>query len=80
MSENRFAMVSEWMANGNINEYIEAHPEADWLRLVRFVCDLGFLVSTTDSSLANRGYKGADLPPHQWNDPWRSQGRTFFTT
>ena len=29
-----FAMVSEWMANGNINEYIKAHPGADRLGLV----------------------------------------------
>ena len=34
MSETRFAMVSVWMENGNINEFIKAHPEADRLGLV----------------------------------------------
>ena len=34
MSEARFAMVSRWMENGNINEFIKANPEADRLELV----------------------------------------------
>ena len=35
MSENRFVMVSEWMAGGSINEYVKAHVDADRLNLVR---------------------------------------------
>ena len=35
MSENRFAMVSEWMPNGNINQFVKAHPEVNRLGLVR---------------------------------------------
>jgi hypothetical protein len=34
MSETQFAMISDWMTNGNINEFIRAHPEADRFRLV----------------------------------------------
>ena len=34
MSETRFATVSEWMENGNINEYVKAHPDKDRLKLV----------------------------------------------
>lgn len=34
MSKNLFAMVSDWMANGDINSFVEAHPEVDRLRLV----------------------------------------------
>lgn len=30
----QFVMVSEWMANGNINEFVKAHPGADRLGLV----------------------------------------------
>ena len=30
----RFVMVSEWMENGNINEFAKAHPNADRLGLV----------------------------------------------
>ena len=37
MTGTQFAMVSEWMANGNINEFVEAHPDADRLGLVGFL-------------------------------------------
>lgn len=34
MTENRFTIVSEWVANGNINGFVKAHAEADRLALV----------------------------------------------
>ena len=34
MSGTHLTMVSVWMANGNINEFIKAHPEADRFGLV----------------------------------------------
>ena len=36
MSETQFAMVSEWMTNGNINDFVKARPDVDRLRLVGF--------------------------------------------
>ena len=36
VTDTRFAMVTEWMANGNINEFLRARPDADRLGLVRF--------------------------------------------
>ena len=36
MSDTQFAMVSEWMANGNINQFIEAHRDANRFELVLF--------------------------------------------
>ena len=36
MSEDQFAMVSDWMENGNINEFVEENPDADRLGLVGF--------------------------------------------
>ena len=36
MSETQFAMVSDWMANGNINSFVKAHPNANRLELVGF--------------------------------------------
>jgi len=30
----RLVMVSEWMANGTVNEFVKAHPDADRLGLV----------------------------------------------
>jgi len=35
-SRLKFAMVSEWMTNGNINEFIRACPDANRFKLVRF--------------------------------------------
>lgn len=34
MTETKFAMVSDWMTNGNINEFVGANPDADRLKLV----------------------------------------------
>ena len=34
MTENRFAMVSEWMTNGNINQFLRAHSDANRFELV----------------------------------------------
>ena len=35
MADSRFGMVSEWTANGNINEFVRTHEDADRLGLVR---------------------------------------------
>jgi hypothetical protein len=34
MSEARFAMVSEWMTNGNLNQFVAAHPDVNRFDLV----------------------------------------------
>ena len=34
MSKDQFAMVFEWMANGNINEFVKAHEDANRFELV----------------------------------------------
>ena len=36
MTKDRLVMVSEWMANGTINEYVERNVNADRLGLVCF--------------------------------------------
>ena len=35
MTETQFAMVSKWMANGNINQFVETHKGANRFQLVR---------------------------------------------
>ena len=40
MTDARFAMISEWMANGNIGDFVEAHPGVDRLELVGFSFNL----------------------------------------
>ena len=44
MSTNQFAMASEWMDNGNINEFIKAHRDENRFELVRFQCSLLILL------------------------------------
>jgi len=34
MGDNHFAMVSDWMANGNIKEFLKAHSDANRYELV----------------------------------------------
>ena len=36
MSNNQFTMVSEWMVNGNINEFVKVHRDANRFELVGF--------------------------------------------
>jgi hypothetical protein len=36
MSEGHFAMISEWMVHGNINDFVKMHPNANRLELVSF--------------------------------------------
>ena len=36
MMETQFAMVSEWMPNGNINQFVKAHRDANRFDLVSF--------------------------------------------
>ena len=36
MSNNQFTMVSEWMVNGNINEFVKAHRDENRFELVGF--------------------------------------------
>ena len=39
MGNCHFAMASEWMINGNINEYIKAHQDVNRFELVGFYFD-----------------------------------------
>ena len=36
MTETQFMMVSDWMVNGNVNDFVKAHPDANRLELVGF--------------------------------------------
>ena len=40
MFEAQFAMASEWMVNGNINEFVEANPDVNRLNLVRILLEI----------------------------------------
>ena len=36
MGTHQFATASEWMKNGNVNEFIKVHPNANRFELVGF--------------------------------------------
>jgi len=36
METHHFAMASEWMVNGNINEFIKTHRDSNRFELVEF--------------------------------------------
>lgn len=36
VTEVEFAMISEWMTNGNINQFVEEHQEVNRFELVGF--------------------------------------------
>ena len=36
MDEAQLVFVSEWISNGNVNEFVKKHPDADRLGLVGF--------------------------------------------
>ena len=44
MSGAQFAMVSDWMANGNINEFVKANSDANRLELVGFPSKSRFML------------------------------------
>lgn len=56
MSKTRFVMVSGWMENGSINEFIETHPGADRLELVSLPLATSFpwLLVTTENPSVGR--------------------------
>jgi len=47
MSKAQFAMVSDWMANGNINDFVKARPDANRLELVGPTHSLTVLASSS---------------------------------
>jgi serine/threonine protein kinase len=46
MTENKFAMISEWMTNGNINQFVRARRDANRFQLVSALFEL--LIPPTD--------------------------------
>ena len=79
MTETEFSMVSEWMPNGNINQFVAAHQDASRFELVRSPFELLCSLHVADdrvAPIACRCRKGPDLHARPGYDPWRSQGST----
>ena len=53
--EQRFAMVSEWMEDGNINDFIQKNPNVDRTELVCALSEpYGFLTDVFSSLMSRR--------------------------
>jgi hypothetical protein len=44
-------MISEWMVNGSINEFVKAHADADRLKLVCLPSEILILISIDGHTL-----------------------------
>ena len=72
MTENQFAMVSEWMSNGNINQFVRENIDVNRYGLVS--SPSRFLASSfVDTSVVGRCREGLDSYARSGDDPWRSQ-------
>lgn len=60
MDDFHFVMVSEWMMNGSINEFIEVNGEANRFELVgfpsRYVAFLRLMITSNSSKTLLTGY------------------------
>ena len=52
MTETQFAMVSEWMPNGNINEFVATHKDTNRFELVSSPFKLTWSSSIADDYVA----------------------------
>ena len=70
MTGNRPAMVSEWMTNGNMNEFLKVHRNADRLGLVGLQLKLiSVLIDDCATPVAGRRWQGAGISTWPGNDP-----------
>jgi hypothetical protein len=70
MTETKFAMVSEWMSNGNINQFVTAHQDANRFKLVSSPFERLQLSPVIDDSVAptvGRRRKGLDIRARSGN-------------
>jgi hypothetical protein len=64
MSETQFAMVSEWMPNGNIRDFVKSHRDANRFDLVSLPCSFlqpSLVFDDGTISVAGGRRKGLDL-------------------
>ena len=78
MTKNRFAMVSDWMANGNINQFLEKHQDANRFELVRPGSSLPPSSAVDVFPIVGRRREGIDVYARSGNNPWGSQGGVYW--
>ena len=79
LTEDRFAMVSEWMIYGNINQFVMEHRDANRFELVSSPSMLllsRFVLDGSVAPIVERRREGPDLHAQSGDDTWGSQGGT----
>ena len=75
MTDDQFVMVSEWMTNGNINQFVATQCGANRFKLVRPRASCGSrLPLTVVDSVVGRRRDGLDLYARSGDGPRGSQG------
>ena len=72
-SQLKFVMVSEWMANGNINQFVRTHWDVNRFKLVGFLYGAlpsSSVIETFVTSAAGRRRERPRLPTCLGDDPW----------
>ena len=83
MTGTQLAMISEWMANGDINQFVRTHPDVNRFELVRF-CSGSYRPIIADNyvaSVVGRRRKRIGLYAFSGNGSWGFKGgmsRTNF--
>ena len=76
MANNQFAMVSEWMINGNISEFVKTHRDVNRFELVSFgFCCQSSLTYHYLIIIASRCRSRVDVHARGGGNTRRSKGR-----
>ena len=81
MTNSRFAMVSEWMKNGNINQFVAAHRDVNRFELVSFLFKpprFSPVIEDDFALIVGRRREGLNLHAQPGNDPRGPQGGTSW--
>jgi len=76
MTGTKFVMVSEWMSNGNINQFVKAHRDLNRFELVSPPPKLLTSLTVVDDSMTSivkRRRERPDPYAQARNDTWRPQ-------
>ena len=76
-SQLKFAMVSEWMTNGNINQFVKAHRDADRFKLVgppHNALPPSVVTRILTTSIARGRREGSGLYARFGDGPWGPEG------
>ena len=77
MTVTQFVMVSEWMVNRSISEFVSAHPDASRLELVWFSPQSN--LTGTETVKVIRRCRRSQLSPCERHDAWGlERGKYFF--